>query len=310
MRALVGFASKIKGGADVARQAATVLAVLFQIGGGALAGTSVGQVSAENPTLVVPTAYAFTVWVHRVGTDLRALSGLHGLPGPAGRATEPAAAARGVVRGRSLRRKRAVTDPVFGGTVRGVAGVARGHSRLRGGGTRLPSPPPPRARPRQGRALARRPSRRPFRGVGYGRRVRRRRTTLVGIGLLGERRKQRSYRGLRAVTAGAYRLLGAVPQRGALSSTAPAILRTGGDLPVALPAWGIIDGGMVAGIPDRNVRARNARHLHGPPQVSHLPRFLVGLDLDGTQNHSRLPDRACRPHLVAGDGHPRRRPSG
>jgi hypothetical protein len=62
VRALVGFASKIKGGADVARQAATVLAVLFQIGGGALAGTSVGQVSAENPTLVVPTAYAFTVW--------------------------------------------------------------------------------------------------------------------------------------------------------------------------------------------------------------------------------------------------------
>ena len=42
-----------------------------------------------------------------------------------------------------------------------------------------------------------------------------------------------------------------------------------------LPAWGIIDGGMVAGIPDRNVRARNARHLHGPPQVSHLPRFLT-----------------------------------
>jgi len=49
-------------GPDVARQAATVLGVIFQIGGGALAGETVGRVSAENPTLVVPADYAFTVW--------------------------------------------------------------------------------------------------------------------------------------------------------------------------------------------------------------------------------------------------------
>ena len=46
----------------MARQAATVLGVLFQIGGGGLAGETVGRVSAENPTLVVPADYAFTVW--------------------------------------------------------------------------------------------------------------------------------------------------------------------------------------------------------------------------------------------------------
>ena len=53
---------KTERGPDVARQAATVLGVIFQIGGGALAGETVGRVSAENPTLVVPTDYAFTVW--------------------------------------------------------------------------------------------------------------------------------------------------------------------------------------------------------------------------------------------------------
>ena len=53
---------KTKNGADVARQTATVLGVLFQVGGGALAGETVGRVSAENPTLVVPADYAFTVW--------------------------------------------------------------------------------------------------------------------------------------------------------------------------------------------------------------------------------------------------------
>jgi hypothetical protein len=52
---------KTKNGADVARQAATVLGVIFQIGGGALAGESVGRVSSKNPTLVVPADYAFTV---------------------------------------------------------------------------------------------------------------------------------------------------------------------------------------------------------------------------------------------------------
>ena len=53
---------KMKSGSDVARQAATVLGLVFQIGGGALAGGSVGRVSAENPTLVVPADYAFAIW--------------------------------------------------------------------------------------------------------------------------------------------------------------------------------------------------------------------------------------------------------
>ena len=53
---------KTKNGADAARQTATVLGVIFQIGGGALAGETVGRVSADNPTLVVPADYAFTVW--------------------------------------------------------------------------------------------------------------------------------------------------------------------------------------------------------------------------------------------------------
>ena len=77
MKTLVGFVSassiqeierarrtkvKTRNGADVARQASTVLGVIFQIGGGALAGETVGRVSAENPTLVVPADYAFAVW--------------------------------------------------------------------------------------------------------------------------------------------------------------------------------------------------------------------------------------------------------
>ncbi|CAA9419041.1 MAG: hypothetical protein AVDCRST_MAG01-01-2126 [uncultured Rubrobacteraceae bacterium] len=47
---------------DRARQAATIVGVVLQVGGGALAGGSVGRVSAENPTLVVPADYAFVVW--------------------------------------------------------------------------------------------------------------------------------------------------------------------------------------------------------------------------------------------------------
>ena len=47
---------------DGARQAANVVGVVLQVGGGALAGASVGRVSAENPTLVVPADYAFVVW--------------------------------------------------------------------------------------------------------------------------------------------------------------------------------------------------------------------------------------------------------
>src|SRR5918997_1732095 len=112
---------------------------------------------------------------HRVGTHLRALAGLHRLPGPARAAAEPAAEARGVVRGRNLRRKRAVADPVPGGTVRGIPGVVRGRGRLRGGGPSKARPVPPGVRPREGRALARRLTGGPAGGMGDGSRVRRRR---------------------------------------------------------------------------------------------------------------------------------------
>ena len=45
-----------------------------------------------------------------------------------------------------------------------------------------------------------------------------------------------------------------------------------------LPAWGIIDGGMVAGIPDRNVRARTLT------TYTDLGGLLAALDLSGTQD--------------------------
>ncbi len=45
-----------------------------------------------------------------------------------------------------------------------------------------------------------------------------------------------------------------------------------------LPARGIIDGGMVAGIPDRNVRARTLT------TYTNLRGLLAGLDLGGTQD--------------------------
>jgi len=47
---------------DVVRQAATVLGVLFQIGGGFVVGDRVGRVSDQNGTLVVPADYAFVIW--------------------------------------------------------------------------------------------------------------------------------------------------------------------------------------------------------------------------------------------------------
>jgi hypothetical protein len=64
----------------VTRQAATALAVRFQIGGGALAGASVGQVSAENPTLVGPADHASTVWGPIVARSL-AYTTYQALPG-------------------------------------------------------------------------------------------------------------------------------------------------------------------------------------------------------------------------------------
>lgn len=47
---------------DLARQAANVAGALFQIGAPVLTGEAVGQVSAENETLVVPAGYAFSIW--------------------------------------------------------------------------------------------------------------------------------------------------------------------------------------------------------------------------------------------------------
>jgi hypothetical protein len=51
-----------EGRTDVARQVANVLGAIFQIVAPALAGPAIGQVSAENPTLVVPGDYAFVIW--------------------------------------------------------------------------------------------------------------------------------------------------------------------------------------------------------------------------------------------------------
>lgn len=47
---------------DVARQVAVVLGAIFQVVAPALSGPAIGRVSAENPTLVVPTDYAFVMW--------------------------------------------------------------------------------------------------------------------------------------------------------------------------------------------------------------------------------------------------------
>lgn len=47
---------------DLARQAANILGVFFQIGAPILTSEAVGRVSAENGTLVVPADYAFTIW--------------------------------------------------------------------------------------------------------------------------------------------------------------------------------------------------------------------------------------------------------
>jgi hypothetical protein len=47
---------------DIARQVAVMLGAIFQIGVAIFTGPAVGQVSAENPTLVVPADYAFVIW--------------------------------------------------------------------------------------------------------------------------------------------------------------------------------------------------------------------------------------------------------
>ena len=47
---------------DLTRQIANVAAAVFQVGASIAAGGSVGDVSAENPTLVVPAGYAFAIW--------------------------------------------------------------------------------------------------------------------------------------------------------------------------------------------------------------------------------------------------------
>src|ERR671910_3533931 len=47
---------------DVARQVANVVGAIFQIAVPIFTGPAVGRVSGENPTLVVPTDYAFVIW--------------------------------------------------------------------------------------------------------------------------------------------------------------------------------------------------------------------------------------------------------
>jgi hypothetical protein len=47
---------------DVVRQVAVVFGAVFQIAVAAWIGPTVGRVSAENPTLVVPGDYAFVIW--------------------------------------------------------------------------------------------------------------------------------------------------------------------------------------------------------------------------------------------------------
>src|ERR687895_1215659 len=48
--------------ADIARQVAVTLGAIFQIAVPSFTGPAVGRVSGENPTLVVPTDYAFVIW--------------------------------------------------------------------------------------------------------------------------------------------------------------------------------------------------------------------------------------------------------
>ena len=48
--------------ADIARQVAVTLGAIFQIAVPIFTGPAVGRVSGENPTLVVPTDYAFVIW--------------------------------------------------------------------------------------------------------------------------------------------------------------------------------------------------------------------------------------------------------
>jgi hypothetical protein len=47
---------------DIARQVAVMLGAIFQIAVPIFTGPAVGRVSGENPTLVVPTNYAFVIW--------------------------------------------------------------------------------------------------------------------------------------------------------------------------------------------------------------------------------------------------------
>ncbi|MEJ7814712.1 MAG: hypothetical protein WKF53_05995 [Rubrobacter sp.] len=47
---------------DLARQVAVLLGAIFQIAVAIFTGPVVGRVSGENPTLVVPAAYAFVIW--------------------------------------------------------------------------------------------------------------------------------------------------------------------------------------------------------------------------------------------------------
>ena len=47
---------------DIARQVAVILGAIFQIAVPIFTGPAVGRVSGENPTLVVPTDYAFVIW--------------------------------------------------------------------------------------------------------------------------------------------------------------------------------------------------------------------------------------------------------
>lgn len=47
---------------DIARQVTNIVAALFQVAVPTLTGPAIGQVSDENPTLIVPADYAFVIW--------------------------------------------------------------------------------------------------------------------------------------------------------------------------------------------------------------------------------------------------------
>ena len=47
---------------DLVRQIANVAGAIFQVAAAAAVGGAIGRISDENPPLVVPAGYAFTLW--------------------------------------------------------------------------------------------------------------------------------------------------------------------------------------------------------------------------------------------------------